>query len=193
MIVIETGIEDLLIIEPKIFGDDRGYFFESFNKKTFPEKVEKIDFIQDNESKSSYGVLRGLHLQRPPFCQAKLVRVVLGEVLDVAVDFRTDSPTFGQHYSIILSAENKTQFFVPRGFAHGFVVLSETAIFQYKVDNVYSFENEMGILYNDPELGIDWKINYSDIRLSEKDKILPKMFDYQFFTTAEYQQNSRNG
>lgn len=179
MEIQKFDIEGLLLIKPKVFGDERGYFFESFNKKGFEEAVgETVDFIQDNESKSSYGVLRGLHFQRPPFNQAKLVRVIEGEVLDVAVDLRANSPTFGQSQSVILSAENKHQFFVPRGFAHGFVVLSETAIFAYKVDNDYAPTHDDGIIYNDENLAIDWKIDEKNIQLSGKDKKLQTFENY---------------
>ncbi|NOZ35749.1 MAG: dTDP-4-dehydrorhamnose 3,5-epimerase [Chlorobi bacterium] len=167
---IKTEIPDLVIIEPVVIGDDRGYFFESFKKDEFEKEIGKIDFVQENESKSSRGVLRGLHFQRPPFTQAKLVRAVLGEVLDVAVDIRTDSPTFGQYVSVILSGENKRQFYIPGGFAHGFVVLSETAVFQYKVDNIYAPDYDDGIIYNDPDLNIDWKLPEEMIKLSKKDK-----------------------
>lgn len=172
-------IEGLLLIKPKVFGDNRGYFFESFNKKGFEEAVGgKVDFIQDNESKSSYGVLRGLHFQRPPFNQAKLVRVIEGEVLDVAVDLRVNSPTFGKHQSVILTSENKHQFFVPRGFAHGFLVLSETAIFAYKVDNDYAPTHDDGIIFNSESLEIDWTIDEKDIQLSDKDKQLQTFAQY---------------
>lgn len=179
MDIQKFDIEDLLLITPKVFGDERGYFFESFNKKRFEEAVgETVDFIQDNESKSSYGVLRGLHFQRPPFNQAKLVRVIEGEVLDVAVDLRVDSPTFGQHQSVILTSKDKHQFFVPRGFAHGFLVLSETATFAYKVDNDYAPTHDDGIIYNSESLGIDWMIVEKDIQLSGKDKNLPTFAQY---------------
>lgn len=169
MNAIKTGIEDLIIIEPKVFGDERGYFFEPFKKQWFEENVCDTQFIQDNESKSSKGVLRGLHFQKPPFAQAKLVRVIKGEVLDVAVDLRKNSPTYGKHFSILLSEENKKQLFVPRGFGHGFSVLSEEAIFAYKVDNKYSPEHEDGILWNDPILDIDWKVDINQVQLSQKD------------------------
>ena len=170
MNIITTEIEGLLILEPKVFGDERGYFFESFSQREFEEKVCKTTFVQDNESKSGYGVLRGLHFQKPPFAQAKLVRVVRGKVLDVAVDIREDSPTFGKHVSVELSEENKRQLFIPRGFAHGFVVLSQETIFQYKCDNYYAPDHEGGILWNDPALGIDWKIAAEEVILSEKDR-----------------------
>jgi len=172
---IKTEIEGLVIIEPKVFGDPRGYFFESFNQKRFQEHVREIEFVQDNESRSSYGVLRGLHFQKPPFDQAKLVRCIEGKVLDVAVDIRKGSPTFGKHISVELSDENKRQFFVPRGFAHGFVVLSKSAIFQYKVDNWYAPDHDAGIAWNDKELGIDWKMSDESILLSEKDKGLKSL------------------
>ena len=170
-----TTIKDLCLIEPTVFGDDRGYFMETYNSE-FDSIVRHFNgtqasFVQDNESKSSYGVLRGLHFQKGEYAQAKLVRVVQGKVLDVAVDIRKDSPTFGQHVAVELSDENKRQFFVPRGFAHGFVVLSKEAIFQYKCDNFYAPEHEGGIAWNDPELGIDWKIEPNDALLSEKDKL----------------------
>lgn len=177
MNVIETNIPDVKIIEPKIFGDNRGYFFEAFSQREFNEKVADVVFVQDNESKSKYGVLRGLHFQKSPFPQSKLVSVVLGKVLDVAVDIRKDSPTFGQHAAVELSAENKRKLFIPRGFAHGFVVLSEEAIFQYKCDNYYAPECEAGIAWDDPQLGIDWKIPISDVILSEKDKKNPRLKD----------------
>ena len=169
MEVIKTAIEDLVIIEPKVFQDDRGYFFESFSQREFEEKVRKINFVQDNESMSSYGVMRGLHFQRPPFTQSKLVRCVEGKVLDVAVDIRKGSPTYGQHVAVELSENNHRQFFVPRGFAHGFAVLSETAIFQYKCDNFYAPQADGGISIKDESLGIDWQIPTENAILSEKD------------------------
>lgn len=171
MKVIETEIPEVKIIEPSIFEDSRGYFFESFNEKLFKEKVYDTTFIQDNEAKSTYGVLRGLHYQLPPYAQAKLVRVIKGEVLDVAVDIRKGSPTFKKWVSVILSEENKKQLFVPRGFAHGYVVLSEEAIFAYKVDNFYAPDYERGIKYDDDKLNIDWKIKNEAIILSSKDKL----------------------
>lgn len=170
MNVSKTEIEGVVIIEPKVFGDERGYFFESFSQREFEEKVCKTVFVQDNESKSKYGVLRGLHFQKPPYAQAKLVRVIKGKVLDVAVDIREESPTFGKHVTVELSEENKRQIFIPRGLAHGFVVLSDEAVFQYKCDNYYAPDYEDGILWNDPKLGIDWKIPEEDVILSEKDK-----------------------
>lgn len=166
---IQTEIPEVYIIEPTVFGDERGYFFESFKQKEFEKYIGKIDFVQDNESKSSYGVLRGLHYQMPPFSQSKLVRVLKGKVLDVAVDIRKSSPTFGQHVAVELSEENKRQLFVPRGFAHGFVTLSEEAIFSYKCDNYYNKESEASIIYNDETINIDWKIDEKDIIVSEKD------------------------
>ena len=169
---IQTELEGCVIIEPKVFGDQRGYFFESFNQKQFEENVGKVNFVQDNESRSSRGVLRGLHFQLPPYNQAKLVRCIEGEVLDVAVDLRKDSATFGKHVTVRLSGENKRQLFVPRGFAHGFVVLSRSAIFSYKVDNWYAPDHDSGIAWNDPKLKIDWQIDTSAILLSEKDKVL---------------------
>ena len=182
MRVIETEIEGAIIIEPKVFSDDRGYFFESFSQKEFEEKVCNTVFVQDNESKSTYGVLRGLHFQKMPYAQSKLVRVVKGKVLDVAVDIRKGSPTFGKHLAVELSEDNKLQFFVPRGFAHGFVVLSEEAIFQYKCDNYYVPQSEGGIMWNDPALNIDWQIPLEDVILSGKDKINPLLSasDYLF-------------
>lgn len=186
MEIIQTEIEGVVILEPRVFGDERGYFFESFSEKWFREYVCDTPFVQDNESKSRRGVLRGLHFQKPPFAQSKLVRVVKGEVLDVAVDIRKDSPTFGQYASVLLSGENKRQFFVPRGFAHGFVVLSEQAVFQYKCDNYYAPQSEGSIAFNDPDLKIDWQIGASDIILSEKDKQNPLLKDSDFvFDYAE--------
>lgn len=185
MQVIQTDIEGVVIIEPKIFNDPRGYFFESFSERVFSEHVKKTVFVQDNESKSSYGVLRGLHFQKPPFTQSKLVRCIKGCVLDVAVDIRKGSPTFGKHVAVELSESNHRQLFVPRGFAHGFSVLSPEAIFQYKCDNYYAPQSEGAIAWNDPELNIDWKLDPADIILSEKDKKHPLLaeaewlFDYQ--------------
>jgi len=165
----KTEIEGVYIIEPKIFNDTRGYFFEAFKQKEFEENVCKINFVQDNESKSSYGVLRGLHYQKGKFSQAKLVRVIKGKVLDVAVDIRKSSPTFGKHVMVELSEDNKRQLFIPRGFAHGFLVLSKEAIFTYKVDNVYAPQSEASIKFNDPDLGIEWPIDSSEVLTSEKD------------------------
>ena len=184
MEVIKTAIEGLVIIEPKVFKDARGYFFESFSQREFEEKVRPINFVQDNESKSCYGVLRGLHFQKPPHAQSKLVRVVKGKVLDVAVDIRKGSPTFGKHVAVELSEEHHRQFFIPRGFAHGFVVLSDEAVFQYKCDNYYAPQSEGAIAWNDPDLGIDWGIPLDKVILSEKDKVHPglkdseELFDY---------------
>lgn len=169
MEILKTAIEGLVIIEPKVFEDARGYFFESFSQREFEEKVRKINFVQDNESMSSYGVMRGLHFQRPPFAQSKLVRCVKGRVLDVAVDIRKGSPTYGQHVAVELSEDNHRQFFIPRGFAHGFAVLSETAIFQYKCDNFYAPEADGGISIKDEALGIDWQIPMDKAILSDKD------------------------
>ena len=176
---IKTEIPDLYIIEPSVFGDARGYFLESFNLEKFEENVCPIKFIQDNESKSSKGVLRGLHFQKPPFNQAKLVRCVEGSVMDVAVDIRKGSPTYGKHVAIELSGENKRQLFVPRGFAHGFSVLSETAVFAYKVDNAYAPASDSGIRFDDKELNIDWGLPEEDIQLSEKDKNLQSFKDLE--------------
>lgn len=171
---IETGIKDLWLIEPRVFADERGYFFESFNLNSFKEKTGLTpNFVQDNESKSSKGVLRGLHFQKGEHAQAKLVRVVKGEVLDVAVDLRKDSLSYGKHYTVRLSAENKRQLFVPRGFAHGFLVLSDTAVFQYKCDNFYNKESEDGLYYASPKLNIDWELEDNQLILSPKDKVLP--------------------
>lgn len=176
MKVIETPIKDLLVIQPQVFNDNRGFFFESFNQQKFNELTRtNTQFVQDNQAYSTFGVLRGLHYQLNPYSQAKLVSVLHGKVLDVAVDVRKGSATYGKHFSIELSAENKTQLFVPRGFAHGYVVLSETAHFFYKCDNFYSKENEGGIAFNDPSLNIDWQIDLSKAILSDKDIILPSI------------------
>lgn len=180
MEVIKTALEGVVIIEPRVFADARGYFFESFSQKEFEEKVCKTTFVQDNESKSSYGVLRGLHFQKPPFAQSKLVRVVQGAVLDVAVDIRKGSPTFGQHVAVELTAENHRQFFVPRGFAHGFVVLTEEVVFQYKCDNFYAPQSEGALAWDDPDLAIDWKVPANKILLSEKDKVHDRLKDAQW-------------
>lgn len=169
MIVIDTEIEGLKIIEPKVFTDSRGYFFETYSKKIFDNEVAKVDFVQDNESCSSFGVIRGLHFQRPPHCQAKLVRCVKGCVLDVAVDIRKGSPTYGRHVAVELSEHNRLQLFIPHGFAHGFSVLSDTAVFQYKCDDYYHPESEGGISLNDTDLGIDWRIDPNDALISDKD------------------------
>ena len=173
MEIQETGLKDCVIIKPRVFEDSRGYFFESFNKKTFEEKTGMSGaFVQDNQSFSTYGVIRGLHAQAGEFAQAKLVRVLKGEVLDVAVDIRPGSPTFGKHIAVKLSAENRLQLYVPRGFLHGFSVLSETAEFFYKCDNFYEKSAEIGIMYNDKDLGIDWMIPENEASISEKDLIL---------------------
>lgn len=170
----ETKLKGCFIIEPQVFNDDRGYFYETFNQQKFEKLIgQSIDFVQDNESFSSKGVLRGLHYQKGTFAQAKLVRVTQGTILDVAVDLRKNSPTFGEHIAVEISSENKKQLFVPRGFAHGFVVLSETARFLYKCDNFYNKESERGIIYNDKTLDIDWKIPQNELIISEKDTILP--------------------
>ena len=177
MKVIKTAIDGVVIIEPRVFGDHRGYFFESFSERDFNSQVREVKFVQDNESKSRYGVLRGLHFQKPPYAQSKLVRVVKGAVLDVAVDIRKGSPTFGQHVSVELTEENHRQFFIPRGFAHGFVVLTDEVVFQYKCDNFYAPQSEGAIAWNDPDLGIDWKVPAEDIILSEKDTRNPQLKD----------------
>ena len=178
MEVIKTAIEGLVIIEPKVFKDARGYFFESFSQREFEEKVRPINFVQDNESMSSYGVMRGLHFQRPPYTQSKLVRCVKGRVLDVAIDIRKGSPTYGQHVAVELSEENHRQFFIPRGFAHGFAVLSDTAVFQYKCDNFYAPQADGGISIMDETIGINWKIPTAETILSEKDLKHPLLKDF---------------
>ncbi len=185
MKVIKTELEGVVIIEPQLFGDERGYFFESYSQKRFDEEVRPVRFVQDNESKSSYGVVRGLHFQRGDKAQSKLVRVVEGKVLDVAVDIRRGSPTFGKHVAVELSAENKRQLFVPRGFAHGFAVLSPTATFQYKCDNLYAPQSEGAVAWDDPALGIDWGVPADCVKLSPKDSAHPllseaeELFDYE--------------
>lgn len=178
MNVIKTKIDGLLIIEPRVFSDDRGYFFESFNQKKFNEQIGHTVFVQDNESRSGYGVVRGLHFQKGASAQAKLVRVVEGKVLDVAVDLRRESVTFGQYIAVELSAENHHQFFIPRGFAHGFSVLSETVIFQYKCDNLYDPSSEGAIAWNDSNLNIDWKVPADKVILSEKDAHHPTLKEW---------------
>lgn len=190
MEVIKTSIEGVVIIKPRVFEDSRGYFFESFSQREFDEKVAPIvghtvKFVQDNESKSTYGVVRGLHYQKPPFTQSKLVRCVRGKVLDVAVDIRLGSPTFGQHVAVELSESNHVQFFIPKGFAHGFAVLSEIAVFQYKCDEFYHPEADSGIQLLDEELGIDWQIPWNKAIMSEKDKARERLsqlvsFDFDF-------------
>lgn len=177
MIIEETTIKDLFVIQPAVFKDERGYFFEAYNESKFKAKGLNYNFIQDNQSFSSRGVIRGLHLQINPFAQAKLVRVLQGEILDVAVDLRKNSPTYGQHFSIVLSAENKKQLMIPHGFAHGFSVLSETASVMYKVDQVYHKESERGIRFDDPTLNIDWQVGPDEVIVSEKDLILPAFKD----------------
>lgn len=181
MEVVKTAIDGLYIIEPRIFGDARGYFFESFNEQEFAEKTGlAIRFVQDNESKSRYGVVRGLHFQNPPYAQSKLVRVVVGKVLDVAVDIRKGSPTYGKHVAVELSAENHRQFFIPKGFAHGFSVLSSEVVFQYKCDAYYAPQSEGAIAWNNPDLNIDWRIPEAEALLSEKDSHHP---DFQSFVS----------
>jgi dTDP-4-dehydrorhamnose 3,5-epimerase len=178
---ILTDIEGCFILEPKVINDGRGYFYESYNKNSFKNVTGlDIDFVQDNQSFSSKGVLRGLHYQIGEAAQAKLVRVIHGAVLDVAVDLRKDSPTFGKHVAVALSAENKRQLFVPRGFAHGFVVLTETAEFAYKCDNFYSKEHERGVIYNDSQLAIDWKFNQTELIVSDKDIVLPVLAEAEY-------------
>lgn len=188
MEVIKTPIEGVVIIEPKVLNDARGYFYESYNKREFDEKLGRaVDFVQDNQSKSSRGVMRGLHFQRPPYTQAKLVRCVRGRVLDVAVDIRKGSPTYGRHVAVELTEDNNRQFFVPRGFAHGFAVLSEEAVFQYKCDNYYAPQADGGISIEDASLGIDWGIAPEEAILSDKDRLHPLFrdfdspFDYEDF------------
>ena len=177
----KTSIEGVYIIEPKVFNDARGYFFEAWKKEEFEQHIGKVEFVQDNESKSSYGVLRGLHYQKGDCSQAKLVRVIKGKVLDVAVDIRKSSPTFGQHVMVELSDENKRQFFIPRGFAHGFLVLSDEAIFTYKVDNAYAPQADAGIRWNDPDINIQWPIDPKDVQTSEKDLKQPFFKDAEVF------------
>ncbi|WP_064965596.1 dTDP-4-dehydrorhamnose 3,5-epimerase [Tenacibaculum ovolyticum] len=179
MTFTKTTIPEVVIIEPKVFNDKRGYFYESFNQQRFNENIAEINFIQDNESKSIFGTLRGLHFQKTPFAQAKLVRCILGKVLDVAVDIRVGSPTYGEHVTVELSEENKKQLFIPRGFAHGFITLSEKAVFAYKVDNKYAPECDSGIIYNDSMLNIDWGIDEDKLILSPKDKLLTTLKDLE--------------
>lgn len=171
MNIIETEIEGVVILEPRIFKDDRGYFYESFSQREFEEKVCQTTFVQDNQSMSVYGVVRGLHFQKPPYCQSKLVRCIKGAVLDVAVDIRKGSPTFGKYVAVELTEENHRQFFIPRGFAHGFAVLSDEAVFQYKCDNYYNKESEGAIAWDDATIGVDWRIPTENVILSEKDKM----------------------
>ncbi len=179
MDVIKTDIEGVVIIEPRVFGDERGYFYESFSQKEFEEKVCKTVFVQDNQSKSIYGVVRGLHFQKGKDAQSKLVRCIKGRVLDVAVDIRVGSPTYGQHVAVELSEDNHRQLFVPRGFAHGFAVLSEEAVFQYKCDNLYAPQSEGSVLWNDEDIAIDWQIPLDKIILSEKDKVSPRLSELE--------------
>lgn len=178
---IQTDIKDVIIVEPKIFSDSRGYFFETYVEKKYIENGIKVDFIQDNESKSSYGVIRGLHYQTPPFAQSKLVRVISGKVLDVAVDIRKSSPTFGKYVAVELSDENKRQLFIPVGFAHGFAVLSDEVIFAYKCDNYYNPSSERGIKFDDDFLSIDWKIPKEKMIISDKDRLLPNFNACEYF------------
>lgn len=178
---IKTEIPEVVIIEPKVFGDDRGYFMETFRRDLFENNVRKINFIQDNESKSKRGVLRGLHYQLPPFAQSKLVRVIKGSVIDVAVDIRKGSPTFGKYVAVELSEENKRQLFIPRGFAHGFLVTSDEAIFVYKVDNYYSSECDRSIRFDDPDININWNFPKDEILVSDKDKNAPYLKDAEIF------------
>lgn len=180
MNIIKTEIDGVVIIEPRLFKDDRGYFFESYSEKDFNAQVREIKFVQDNESKSSYGVLRGLHFQKPPYAQSKLVRVIKGAVLDVAVDIRKGSPTFGKHVAVELTEDNHRQFFIPRGFAHGFSVLTPEVIFQYKCDNFYAPQSEGALAWDDPDLGIDWCIPSDKIILSEKDRHHPRLKDAEW-------------
>ena len=189
--VIKTSIPDVLIIEPKVFGDERGYFMECWSQREFDEKVRPIAFVQDNESKSSYGVLRGLHFQKGKAAQSKLIRVVKGRILDVAVDIRKGSPTFGRYVKVELTGDNHRQMFIPRGFAHGFVVLSKEAVCQYKCDNFYAPQEEGAVAWDDPDLGIDWQVPVEDVVLSEKDRHHPVLkdavglFDYAIDYYAE--------
>lgn len=180
MNIIKTEIEGLVIVEPRIFRDDRGYFYESFSQREFEENVCRTTFVQDNQSMSSYGVVRGLHFQKPPFCQSKLVRCIKGAVLDVAVDIRNGSPTFGKYVAVELTEDNHRQFFVPRGFAHGFAVLSEVAVFQYKCDNYYNKESEGAIAWNDEQIAVDWRLPSEKVILSEKDKLSKPLAEAEF-------------
>ena len=177
MKMTRTDIEGLVVIEPRVFGDSRGYFFESFSQREFEKEVGQVRFVQDNESKSSYGVVRGLHFQKPPHTQSKLVRVVKGRVLDVAVDLRRDSETYGKYFAVELTEDNHLQLFIPKGFAHGFAVLSDEAVFQYKCDEFYAPESEGAIAWNDPDIGVDWQIPEDKVILSEKDKKHPAFKD----------------
>lgn len=186
MQVIKTPIPDVIEFQPKVFGDERGYFVETFRQDIFEQTVGKVHFVQDNESMSSYGVLRGLHFQRPPFTQSKLVRAIQGKVLDVAVDIRLGSLTYGQHVAVVLDSQKKNQLWVPQGFAHGFVVLSETAVFAYKCDNYYTPDHDGGCQWNDPQLNIDWMIPHNDVKLSQKDEKLPRFESVKAFMIEEF-------
>jgi len=185
-----AAIPDILVFEPRVFGDERGYFFESFRKDILQEHVGKVDFVQDNQSKSGYGVLRGLHFQKPPFTQSKLVRVIAGAVLDVAVDIREGSPWYGRHVAVKLDSERNNMLWIPQGFAHGFIVLSEEAIFSYKCDNYYAPEYDAGIKWNDPDIGIDWMLPEDDIRVSEKDSRQPFIKDAYHFSYDDFKQEN---
>ncbi|MCW8815487.1 MAG: dTDP-4-dehydrorhamnose 3,5-epimerase [Chlorobium sp.] len=191
-----AAIPDILVFEPRVFGDERGYFFESFRKDILQEHVGKVDFVQDNQSKSGYGVLRGLHFQKPPFTQSKLVRVIAGAVLDVAVDIREGSPWYGRHVAVKLDSERNNMLWIPQGFSHGFIVLSEEAIFSYKCDNYYAPEYDAGIKWNDPDIGIDWGIPEEDIQVSDKDASLPFLKEAYHFSYDDFRQEKvypRNG
>jgi len=188
MNVVETAIPDVLLFEPKVFGDERGYFLETYRQDIFEKHAGKVTFVQDNESKSSCGVLRGLHFQKPPFTQSKLVRVVAGRVLDVALDMRSGSPWFGRHVAVELDAEKKQMLWVPKGFAHGFLVLSASAVFAYKCDNYYAPDHDAGVIWNDPALGIAWGVPENDICVSAKDAALPAFEDAYHFALEEHDQ-----
>ena len=188
MRVIVSTIPDVLIFEPQVFGDDRGYFFESFRQDIVNQHIGEVSFVQDNESKSGYGVLRGLHFQTPPFTQSKLVRVVYGSVLDIAVDLRLGSPWYGRHVSCVLDAERKNMLWVPKGFAHGFLVLSPEAVFAYKCDNYYTPSHDAGLLWNDPALNIDWRLPVKAIRVSDKDALQPLFNSVDLFNYDDFRQ-----
>ncbi len=188
MRVIVSTIPDVLIFEPRVFGDDRGYFFESFRQDIVNQHIGEVSFVQDNESKSGYGVLRGLHFQKPPFTQSKLVRVVYGSVLDIAVDLRLGSPWYGRHVSCVLDAERKNMLWVPKGFAHGFLVLSPEAVFAYKCDNYYTPSHDAGLLWNDPALNIDWRLPVKAIRVSDKDALQPLFNSVDLFNYDDFRQ-----
>ncbi|MBO8093619.1 MAG: dTDP-4-dehydrorhamnose 3,5-epimerase [Prosthecochloris sp.] len=190
MNVISTSIPDVLMFEPKVFGDERGYFFESFRQDIFEQHVGKVNFVQDNQSKSKYGVLRGLHFQKPPFTQSKLVRVLDGCVIDVAVDIRKGSPWFGQYVAVKLDSVKNNMLWVPQGFAHGFVVLSEDAVFAYKCDNYYAPDYDAGIRWKDPELAIDWTIPVADIQVSQKDAFQPLLDDAYLFSYESFKKEA---